>query len=497
MRALRYLDVNSRRALNELNKRRISKCHRYVIDISILDPPLLGSWTGVQCFGEFGVSGHARKLKIELIAYELLALSSLASSQVPYELLDLVLGIFYELFADHNENRVKSGTSSSQDDLIDVVHKLSCHVVGFCETFLTDLSPQVVFPGYQFIFKNRLTRRQGGLAVIVKEGISFRRIANLEGSHEEMLFEVMFGFRSGQNTEHAIVALIQYIHECLDRGEIPAKIYLDFKKAFDTTSHCILFSKLDNCGVHGPALDLVKSYLDKRKQRLDGVEKGNLKIRQLLTSNRAALDVIDSWKQLHRAVETGNLDICQLLISKGAAIDVINYWKETPLHIAVETGNLDICQLLISKGAAIDAINSEKETPLHIAVETGNLDICQLLISKGAAIDAINSEKETPLHIAVVSGNLDIFQLLISNSAAIDAINSEKQTPLCIAIETGNLDICQLLISKGAAIDAINPEKETPLHIAIAAGNLDICQLLISKGATIDAMVLGKKRLCI
>ena len=79
-----------------------------------------------------------------------------------------------------------------------------------------------------------------------------------------------FGFRSGHNTEHAIIALIQYIHECLDRGEIPATIYLDFKKAFDTISHCILFRKLDNCGVRGPALDLVKSYLDKRKQRIDG-----------------------------------------------------------------------------------------------------------------------------------------------------------------------------------------------------------------------------------
>ena len=79
-----------------------------------------------------------------------------------------------------------------------------------------------------------------------------------------------FGFWSGHNTEHAIVALIQYIHECLDRGEIPATMYLYFKKAFDTISHCILFHKLDNCGVCGLALDLVKSYLDKRKQRLDG-----------------------------------------------------------------------------------------------------------------------------------------------------------------------------------------------------------------------------------
>jgi len=49
-----------------------------------------------------------------------------------------------------------------------------------------------------------------------------------------------FGFRSGHNTEHAIVALIQYIYECLDKGEIPATIYLNFKKALDTISHCIL-----------------------------------------------------------------------------------------------------------------------------------------------------------------------------------------------------------------------------------------------------------------
>ena len=40
-----------------------------------------------------------------------------------------------------------------------------------------------------------------------------------------------FCFRSGDNNENAIVGLIQYIHECLDRGEIPAAIFLDFKKS--------------------------------------------------------------------------------------------------------------------------------------------------------------------------------------------------------------------------------------------------------------------------
>ena len=44
---------------------RISKCHRYMIDIRILDPLSLGELGGgVQCFGEFGASGRARAMEI-------------------------------------------------------------------------------------------------------------------------------------------------------------------------------------------------------------------------------------------------------------------------------------------------------------------------------------------------------------------------------------------------------------------------------------------------
>ena len=41
------------------------KCRRYVIDITGLDPLSLRELGGgVQCFGEFGSSGHARTMKI-------------------------------------------------------------------------------------------------------------------------------------------------------------------------------------------------------------------------------------------------------------------------------------------------------------------------------------------------------------------------------------------------------------------------------------------------
>ena len=51
---------------------RISKCHRYVIDVTALDPLSLGELEGgVQCFGEFGSSGRARTMKIGLRVKEL------------------------------------------------------------------------------------------------------------------------------------------------------------------------------------------------------------------------------------------------------------------------------------------------------------------------------------------------------------------------------------------------------------------------------------------
>ena len=44
---------------------KISKCRRYMIDVTGLDPLSLGELGGgVQCFGEFGASGNARTMKI-------------------------------------------------------------------------------------------------------------------------------------------------------------------------------------------------------------------------------------------------------------------------------------------------------------------------------------------------------------------------------------------------------------------------------------------------
>ena len=53
------------------------KCRRYVTDVTGLDPLSLGELGGgVQCFGEFGASGHARTMEIGRRARELYKLTS-------------------------------------------------------------------------------------------------------------------------------------------------------------------------------------------------------------------------------------------------------------------------------------------------------------------------------------------------------------------------------------------------------------------------------------
>lgn len=81
-----------------------------------------------------------------------------------------------------------------------------------------------------------------------------------------------FGFRKGHSTEHAILAVTQFIHDALDKGEIPASIFVDIRKAFDTICHMILNEKLSNCGIRGPAKSIILSYLSDRVQCIDGGE---------------------------------------------------------------------------------------------------------------------------------------------------------------------------------------------------------------------------------
>ena len=75
-----------------------------------------------------------------------------------------------------------------------------------------------------------------------------------------------FGFLKGYSTSDAILNLTEFIYNSLDSGEIAINIFIDFKKAFDTLNHEILFQKLHKYGIRGSSLDLIRDYFSRRTQ---------------------------------------------------------------------------------------------------------------------------------------------------------------------------------------------------------------------------------------
>ena len=75
-----------------------------------------------------------------------------------------------------------------------------------------------------------------------------------------------FGFLKGKSTESAVTELTEYLYDVLNNKEISINIFIDFKKAFDTIDHSILFKKLELYGIQGKPLLLLKSFLTNRTQ---------------------------------------------------------------------------------------------------------------------------------------------------------------------------------------------------------------------------------------
>ena len=66
---------------------------------------------------------------------------------------------------------------------------------------------------------------------------------------------------------------IHQIQQALKQGNHVLGIFIDLSKAFDTIGHIILLEKLENYGVRGTTLKLIKSYLSDRNQYLNLLSK--------------------------------------------------------------------------------------------------------------------------------------------------------------------------------------------------------------------------------
>ena len=80
----------------------------------------------------------------------------------------------------------------------------------------------------------------------------------------EILYCCQFGFRKNHSTSLALIHLINKISSPIDRHEIPAGVFLDLSKAFDTLDHEILFAKLEHYGICDVVLKWIKRYFSCR-----------------------------------------------------------------------------------------------------------------------------------------------------------------------------------------------------------------------------------------
>ena len=59
------------------------------------------------------------------------------------------------------------------------------------------------------------------------------------------------GFMKGRSYLTNIISFYNWVTRLVDEGKAVDVVYLDFSKAFDTDSHCILLGKVAVCGLDG------------------------------------------------------------------------------------------------------------------------------------------------------------------------------------------------------------------------------------------------------
>ena len=80
------------------------------------------------------------------------------------------------------------------------------------------------------------------------------------------LTEKQHGFTKGKSTTTAIIELVEFAIDNLEKKNFVSAIMLDFSKAFDCLGHDLILHKLEKVGIKGQANAWFKSYLEGRQQ---------------------------------------------------------------------------------------------------------------------------------------------------------------------------------------------------------------------------------------
>ena len=103
------------------------------------------------------------------------------------------------------------------------------------------------------------------------EKILYNRIYDFVG---DRLCPNQFGFRPNLSTQDLLCYTLEAIARNLNSMSNAIPLFFDLGKAFDTLKHDLLLAKLERLGIRGIPLNLMKSYLSNRKQKVsvNGIE---------------------------------------------------------------------------------------------------------------------------------------------------------------------------------------------------------------------------------
>lgn len=87
-------------------------------------------------------------------------------------------------------------------------------------------------------------------------------------NNNKLFCNEQYGFTKGRSTKDAAVKLITTIMTAWEQSCDAISVFCDLSKAFDCVDHRTLFVKLAHYGIDGRALELVKSYLNSRLQKV-------------------------------------------------------------------------------------------------------------------------------------------------------------------------------------------------------------------------------------
>ena len=100
----------------------------------------------------------------------------------------------------------------------------------------------------------------------ILKGFYSKRCATI--SSNNLITKNQSGFRPNDSVTNQLICLVHSIHSSSDINFDVRSVFLDMSKTFDKVWHEGLPFKLKQNGINGKLLNLLKSYLPNRKQRV-------------------------------------------------------------------------------------------------------------------------------------------------------------------------------------------------------------------------------------